>query len=63
MIKANIEAQIKAKITERDKVWKDINRIDSLIEKLNVKKSRLLDLDTDLCYEMQDLADELNNVE
>ena len=52
---------IKAKIKERDKVWKDLQRIDSLIEKLKVKKSRLLDRDTDLYYEMEELEDELNN--
>ena len=61
MIKANIEAVIEAKIKERDKVWKDLQRIDSLIEKLKVKKSRLLDRDTDLYYEMEELEDELNN--
>lgn len=61
MIKANIEAAIEAKIKERDKVWKDLQRIDSLIEKLKAKKSRLLDRDTDLYYEMEELEDELNN--
>ncbi len=61
MIRANIEAAIEAKIKERNKNWENIHRLDSLIEKLNTKKSRLLDHDTDLYYEMMDLEDELNN--
>lgn len=61
MILANIEAAIEAKEKERDKVYNDLNRIDSLIEKLKVKKSRLLDRDTDLYYEIEELKEGLNN--
>lgn len=61
MIIANIEAAIEAKEKERDKVFNDLNRIDSLIEKLKVKKSRLLDHDTDLYYEIEELKEQLNN--
>ena len=61
MIKANIEAAIEAKTKERDKIYNDLNRIDSLIEKLKAKKSHLLDRDTDLYYEIEELEDELNN--
>ena len=61
MILANIESAIEAKEKERDKVYNDLNRIDSLIEKLKVKKSRLLDRDTDLYYEIEELKEGLTN--
>lgn len=61
MIRANIDAAIEAKIKERDKNWENIRRLDSIIEKLKVKKSRLLDHDTDLYYELEELEDELYN--
>lgn len=62
MILANIEAAIEAKEKERDKIYNDLNRIDSLIEKLKVKKSRLLDHDTDLYYEIEELKEQLNEL-
>ena len=62
MILANIEAAIEAKEKERDKVFNDLNRIDSLIEKLKVKKSRLLDRDTDLYYEIEELKEQINGL-
>ena len=62
MILANIEAAIEAKEKERDKVFNDLNRIDSLIKKLKVKKSRLLDRDTDLYYEIEELKEQLNEL-
>ena len=61
MILANIEAAIEAKEKERDKIYNDLNRIDSLIDKLKAKKSRLLDQDTDLYYEIEELKEGLNN--
>ena len=61
MIKANIEAAIEAKTKEREKIYNDLNRIDSLIEKLKAKKSRLLDQDTELYYEIEELKEGLNN--
>lgn len=60
MILANIEAAIEAKEKEREKIYNDLNRIDSLIEKLKAKKSRLLDHDTDLYYEIEELKEQLN---
>ena len=61
MILANIEAAIEAKEKERDKIYNDLNRIDSLIEKLKVRKSHLLDHHTDLYYEIEELKEGLNN--
>ena len=42
MILANIEAQIEAKEKERDKIYRDLNSIDTLIEKLKLKKHAYL---------------------
>lgn len=61
MIKANIEAAIEAKEKERDKIYRDLNIIDVLIEKLKAKKARLLDQDTDLYYEIEELKEGLTN--
>ena len=52
MLIANIEAAIEAKQKEREKVFNDLERVDSLIEKLKAKRSILLDRDTDLYYEI-----------
>ncbi len=61
MLIANIEAAIEAKTKERDKIYNDLNRIDALIEKLKAKKACLLDQDTDLYYEIEELKEGLNN--
>lgn len=61
MLKANIEAAIEAKQKERDKVYADLERVDALIEKLKAKKAILLDRDTDLYYELEELEDQLND--
>lgn len=60
MILANIEAAIEAKEKERNKIYNDLNMIDSLIEMLKAKKSHLLDRDTDLYYEIEELKEQLN---
>lgn len=62
MIKANIEAAIEAKQKERDKVYNDLERVDALIEKLKAKKTILLDRDTDLYYEIEELKEQLNEL-
>lgn len=61
MIKANIEAAIEAKQKEREKIFKDLERVDALIEKLKAKKAILLDRDTDLYYEIEELKEEEND--
>lgn len=61
MLKANIEAAIEAKQKEREKVYKDLERVDALIEKLKAKKAILLDCDTDLYYEIEELKEQLND--
>lgn len=61
MIKANIEAAIEAKQKERDKVYNDLERVDALIEKLKAKKAILLDRDTDLYYDIEELREKLND--
>lgn len=61
MIKANIEAAIEARQEEREKIWKDLNEVDTLIEKLKAKKCGLLDDDTDLYYEIEELKEQLND--
>ena len=61
MLIANIEAAIEAKQKEREKVFNDLERVDSLIEKLKAKRSILLDRDTDLYYEIEELKEQINN--
>ena len=58
MIIANIEAAIEAKQKEREKVFNDLERVDALIEKLKIKKAILLDHDTELYYEIEELKEE-----
>ena len=62
MLIANIEAAIEAKQKERDKVYNDLERVDALIEKLKAKKAILLDRDTDLYYEIEELKEQLNEL-
>jgi len=61
MLIANIEAAIEAKQKEREKVYNDLERVDALIEKLKAKKAILLDHDTDLYYEIEELKEQLND--
>ena len=59
MIKANVEARIEQKQHERDQVLEQIQKLDKLIENLKKMQHKLLDKDTDLCYELEELQDEL----
>ena len=61
MILANIEAAIEAKTKEREKVFAEVEKIDNLILNLKHQKSILLDQDTDLYYEIEELKESLNN--
>lgn len=60
MIKANIEAAIEAKQNEISKNYEEIKKIDKLIHNLKMQKYKLLDLDTELCYALKELEDELD---
>lgn len=61
MIKANIEAAVEAKTKERERIFDEIVKIDSMIEKLKHQKGILLDNDTDLYYEIEELKERLND--
>lgn len=60
MIKANIEAAIEAKQNEIAKNYIEVKKIDVLINKLKNKKYKLLEKDTDLYYELEELEEQLN---
>lgn len=59
MLKANIEAQIDCKRNERQKVQDEIFEIDKTIRKLKERTRKLLDMDSDLYYDIQELEDML----
>ena len=61
MILANIEAQIEAKTKERENVFAELEKINNMILKLKNQKAILLDRDTDLYYEIEELKEQLNN--
>jgi len=60
MIKANIEAAIEAKQNEISKNYEEIKKIDRIIHDLKVQKYKLLDKDTDLCYQLKELEEQLD---
>ena len=60
MIRANIEAAIEAKRKEISKNFEDIKKIDAVINNLKNQKYRLLDKDSDLYYELEELEEQLN---
>ena len=62
MLIANIEAAIEAKQNDRDQAIRDIDSIDTLIEHLKARKSLLLDKESDLYYEIEELKEQLNEL-
>ena len=60
MIRGNIEARIQAKIIEREEVRDQILRLDKEIEVIKEKQKMLLSKESDLCYELEELNEELN---
>ena len=62
MIRANIEAAIEAKEKERKNNIDEINKIDNLIQSLKIQKGILLDRDTDLYYEIEELKEQINEL-
>lgn len=61
MILANIEAAIEAKEKEREHIFTELEEIDRMIQALKNQKHILLDQDTDLYYEIEELKEGLNN--
>lgn len=61
MLIANIEAAIEAKTRERENIFAELEKIDNMIQKLKIQKGNLLDQDTDLYYEIEELKEGLNN--
>ena len=61
MIRANLDAAIAAKQKEIDVNRDEIIRLDKVIETIKAEQKRLLERDTDLCYELEDLKDEMQN--
>ena len=61
MIKANIEAAIEAKQKEIDMNRDEILKIDKIIEGIKAQQKRLLEKDTNLCYELEELKEQLND--
>lgn len=61
MLKANIEAQIEHLKQEREQVRNKIIQFDKLINEIKSGQKGLLDRETDLCYEIEELEEELND--
>ena len=57
MIRANIEAKQK----ELDKNREDILKLDKVLESIKAQQRKLLEKDTDLYYELEELKDEMQN--
>lgn len=60
MIKANIEAEIEAKRKERELIYEELRKLDNVIDNLKDKKYKLLDEDSDLYFEIEELKESLN---
>jgi predicted AAA+ superfamily ATPase len=59
MIRANIEAAIEEKTKEIDLNRSEILKLDKIIETVKAQQKRLLEKDTDLCYELEELKEQL----
>lgn len=59
MLIANIVAQIEAKEKEIHENYLEIQKVDNLIKGLKVKQRALLDVDTNLTYELKELREKL----
>lgn len=59
MLIANIVAQIEAKENEIHENYLQIQKVDNLIKGLKVKQRALLDIDTNLTYELKELREKL----
>lgn len=61
MIRANIEAAIDAKRKERELIYEELRKLDNLIDDLKEHKHRLLEKESDLYYEIEELKESLDN--
>lgn len=61
MLKANIEAAIESKQKEISKNRDDILKLDKVLESIKAQQRKLLEKDTDLCYELEELKEHLND--
>ena len=59
MIRSNIEAAIEAKQKELDKNRDDILKLDKVLESIKAQQRKLLEKDTDLYYELEELKEQL----
>lgn len=62
MIIANIEAAIEAKQNRRNQIFDDIEKLDKIIDNIKEKKHKLLEEDSELYFEIEDLKDQLGVV-
>lgn len=62
MIKANIEAAIEAKQNRRNQIFDDLKKLDIIINNLKEKKHKLLEEDSELYFEIEELKDQLGVV-
>lgn len=60
MLKANIEAAIDEKEKELNKNRDEILKLDNVLEFIKLQQKKLLEKDTDLCYELEELKEQLN---
>ena len=56
-----IAEAIEAKEKERENIFTELEKIENMINKLKSQKYILLDQDTDLYYEIEELKEQLNN--
>lgn len=61
MIRANIEAAIEAKEKELSKNRDEILKLDKVLDNIKAQQRKLLEKDTDLYYELEELRDEMQN--
>lgn len=61
MIRANFDAAIAAKQKEIDFNRDQILKLDKVLDSIKAQQKKLLEKDTDLCYELEELMDEMQN--
>ena len=61
MIRANLDAAIAAKQKEIDLNRDQILKLDKVLDSIKAQQKKLLEKDTDLCYELEELKDEMQN--
>lgn len=59
MIRANLDAAIAAKQKEIDLNRDQILKLDKVLESIKALQKKLLEKDTDLCYELEELKEQL----